>query len=68
MDYSPPGFSVHEISQARILEWVPFLSPRTNDYSAGNIQPYILYIHMDITVTESLNYLKNILFENILKF
>ena len=22
MDYSPPGFSVHRISQARILEWV----------------------------------------------
>ena len=22
MDYSPPGSSVHEISQARILEWV----------------------------------------------
>ena len=22
MDYSPPGFSVHGISQARILEWV----------------------------------------------
>ena len=21
MDYSPPGFSVHEISQARILDW-----------------------------------------------
>ena len=26
MDYSPPGFSVHEISQARILEWVAFTS------------------------------------------
>ena len=22
MDYSPPGFSVHEILQARTLEWV----------------------------------------------
>ena len=22
MDYSPPGFSAHEISQARILQWV----------------------------------------------
>ena len=22
MDYNPPGFSVHEILQARILEWV----------------------------------------------
>ena len=27
MDYSPPGFSVHGILQARILEWVAFLSP-----------------------------------------
>ena len=24
MNYSPPGSSVHGISQARILEWVPF--------------------------------------------
>ena len=23
MDCNPPGFSVHEIFQARILEWVP---------------------------------------------
>ena len=27
MDVSPPGSSVHEIFQARILEWVPFPSP-----------------------------------------
>ena len=27
MDYSPPGSSVHEISQARILEWVVIPSP-----------------------------------------
>ena len=26
-DYSLPGFSVHGISQARILEWLPFPSP-----------------------------------------
>ena len=25
MDYSPPGSSVHDISQARIPEWLPFL-------------------------------------------
>ena len=24
MDYSPPGSSAHDISQARILEWVAF--------------------------------------------
>ena len=28
MDYSPPGSSVHGISQARILEWVVMLSSR----------------------------------------
>ena len=27
MDCSLPGFSVHGIFQARILEWVPFPSP-----------------------------------------
>ena len=27
MDCSLPGFSVHGILQARILEWVPFPSP-----------------------------------------
>ena len=55
MNCSLLGSSVHGISQARILEWVPFLSPRTNDYSAGDIQPYTPYIHMEITVTETLN-------------
>ena len=27
MDYSPPGSSIHEILQARILEQFPFPSP-----------------------------------------
>ena len=27
MDYSPPGSSVHEILQARILDWVAIPSP-----------------------------------------
>ena len=27
MDYKPPGSSVHRISQARILEWLPLPSP-----------------------------------------
>ena len=27
MDCSPPGFSLHGILQARILEWVPFPPP-----------------------------------------
>ena len=33
MDYSPPGFSVHGISQARILEWVAI------SYSRGSSKP-----------------------------
>ena len=33
MDYSPPGSSVHGISQARILEWVAI------SYSRGSAQP-----------------------------
>jgi len=28
MDYSPPGFSVHGILQARVLEWVAISSSR----------------------------------------
>ena len=28
LDYSPPGASVHGISQARILEWVAISSSR----------------------------------------
>ena len=35
MDYSPPGFSVREILQARILEWVAMPSSR------GSSQPRI---------------------------
>ena len=33
MDYSPPGYSVHGISQARILEWIAISSLR------GSSQP-----------------------------
>ena len=28
VDYSPPGFSIHGIVQARILEWVAIFSSR----------------------------------------
>ena len=27
IDYRLPGFSVHRISQTKILEWLPFCSP-----------------------------------------
>ena len=33
MDCSPPGFSVHGISQARILEWVAFSSSSGSSWS-----------------------------------
>ena len=37
MDCSPPGFSVHGIFQARILEWLPFPSP--GDLPHPEIEP-----------------------------
>ena len=40
MDCSPPGSSVHEIFQARILEWVPFPTP--GDLPDPGIEPETL--------------------------
>ena len=37
MDCSPPGSSVHGISQARILEWLPF--PTSGDLPNPGIKP-----------------------------
>ena len=37
MDYSPPGSSVHAISQARILEWVAI--PSLRDLPNPGIKP-----------------------------
>jgi len=37
MDYSPPGFSVHGILQARILEWVAM--PSCWDLAKSGIEP-----------------------------
>ena len=37
MDYSPPGSSVHEILQTRVLEWVPF--PFPGDLPDPGIEP-----------------------------
>ena len=37
MDYSPPGSSVHGISQARKLEWVPMIPP--GDLPNPGVQP-----------------------------
>ena len=44
MDYSPPGFSVHGILQARILEWVAFPSP--------GIEPMSLTLQADSLLSE----------------
>ena len=37
MDCSPPGSSIHGISQARVLEWLPFPSP--GDLPDPGIEP-----------------------------
>ena len=49
MDYTSPGSSVHEVLQARILEWVampfsressnPGIKPRTRALQAGSLPP-----------------------------
>ena len=41
MDYSPPGSSVHGISQARILEWVAMPSSRPR----GRTLVSYIYLH-----------------------
>ena len=41
MDYSQPGFSVSEISQTRILEFVAI--PSVGDLSDPGIEPIISY-------------------------
>ena len=42
MDCSPPGFSVHGLLQARILEWVPILFSRRSSQPKG-LNPGLLY-------------------------
>ena len=42
MDYSPPGFSVHGISQARILEWVTRSFSRSSSWFQG-LNPCLLH-------------------------
>ena len=39
MNYSPPGSSIHGVSQARILQWVAMLS--SGDLSHLGIEPMI---------------------------
>ena len=41
MDYRPPGYPVHGISQARILEWVVIF------FSRGSSWPRVIPIHLE---------------------
>ena len=43
MDCSPPGSSIHEISQARILEWVAIPSSRVSSQPMDRTQSTWLY-------------------------
>ena len=45
MDFSPPGSSVHEILQARILEWVAI--PFSRDLLDPAIEPVSLTLQAD---------------------
>ena len=51
IDCSPPGSSVHGISQARILEWVAISFPRGSssprDLPDPGIKPHLLYWQAD---------------------
>ena len=49
-DYSPPGSSVHGISQARILEWVAISSSR--DLPDPGIEPRSLALAGRLFTTE----------------
>ena len=50
MDYSPPGSSVHEILQARILEWVAISFP--GDLPDPGIEPRSLTLQADSLLSE----------------
>ena len=50
MDYSPLGSSVHEILQARVLEWLPFPSP--GDLPNPGIEPRSPALQADTLTSE----------------
>ena len=50
VDSSPPGFSVHGILQARILEWLPF--PFPGDLPDSGIEPESLALQADSLPSE----------------
>ena len=53
MDYSQPGFSVHEILQARILEWVTV--PFSRDLPNPGIEPRSPTVQVDIFLPAELS-------------
>ena len=46
MDCSPPGFSVHGILQARVLEWVVTLSSKGSSLIQGSNLRLLLLLHL----------------------
>ena len=52
MDYSPPGSSIHEIFQARVLEWVAIFSP--GDLLDPGIEPGSPTLQADALPSEPL--------------
>jgi len=47
MDCSPPGSSVHGVSQARILEWISILISRGSSWSREGLNPHLLHWQMN---------------------
>ena len=52
MDYSPPGSSVHGISQVRILEWVVIPPPRDLPIQGSNL--HLLHWQVDSLLLHNL--------------
>ena len=49
MDSSPPGSSVHGISQARVLEWVAMPSSRESSQPRGRLNWHLLcFLHWQV--------------------
>ena len=50
MDCSPPGFSVHAILQARIVEWIAF--PSSEELPSPGIEPWSPALQADSLLFE----------------
>ena len=60
MDCSPPGSSVHVISQARILEWVAISFPRGSSRPTVPTSPEVAFFTTEPAITgHKLYYYKN---------